>query len=163
MTGVHGLQHVQCFRSTRFADDDAVRAHTQGVDQKIALGDGTGAFNIHRPGFQTHDVALLQLQLSRVFNGDDTFFFRNEARHGVQHRSLAGAGAAGDNDVQTRFHAAAQKIEHAGSKRFVLDQIFRGEQLLAIAADGNYRADKRERRDDGAHSGAVFETGVNDG
>ena len=33
VTGVHGLQHVEGFFSTHFADDDAVGAHAQAVDQ----------------------------------------------------------------------------------------------------------------------------------
>ena len=34
---VHRLQHVQRFTATDFADDDAVRTHTQAVDQQFAL------------------------------------------------------------------------------------------------------------------------------
>ena len=81
-------------------------------------GDGARAFDVHGAGFQAHDVILLQLQLGGIFDGDDALFFRDEARHGVQHGGLAGTGAAGDHDVEPGFHAAAQEIEHAGGEAF---------------------------------------------
>ena len=37
VAGVHGLQHVERFGAARFADDDAVGPHTEGVDEQIAL------------------------------------------------------------------------------------------------------------------------------
>ena len=48
-------------------------------------------------------------------------------------------------------------------KRFVLDQVFGGQQLLAVTADGNHRADERERRNDGADAGAVGEARIDNG
>ena len=50
-------------------------------------------------------------------------------------RRLAGAGAAGDHDIEPRLHAAADKIEHAGGEGLVLQQVFGGQQLLAVAPD----------------------------
>ena len=74
--------------------------------------------------FQAHHVALLQMQFGRVLDGDDALFLGDEARERVQHRGLAGAGTAGDHDVQPRFHAAAQEIQHAGGEGLVLEQVF---------------------------------------
>ena len=36
MTGVHGLEHIQRFAGTAFADHQAVRAHTQRAFDQIA-------------------------------------------------------------------------------------------------------------------------------
>ncbi|MNZ97325.1 hypothetical protein D3C78_1165580 [compost metagenome] len=36
MAGVHGLQQVQHFAAAHFADDDAVGAHAQAVDEQVA-------------------------------------------------------------------------------------------------------------------------------
>ena len=48
-------------------------------------------------------------------------------------------------------------------KRFVLQQVFGGQQLLAETADGHHRPDQRQRRDHGAHARAVGQAGVDDG
>ncbi len=133
---VHGLQHVERFGAARFAHDDAVGPHTQRIDHQIARRDGARAFDVGRARFKAHHVRLLQLQFGGVFDGDDALVFRNEARHGVEHGRLAGARTAGDHDVQARFHAAAEKVENAVRERLVLQQIFGGQQLLAVAPDG---------------------------
>src|SRR2546427_9433590 len=46
VTGVHGLQHVECLRSTRFADDNAIRPHTKSVDHQISCCDSALALDI---------------------------------------------------------------------------------------------------------------------
>jgi hypothetical protein len=71
VTGVHRLQHVQRFGAAALADDDAVRTHTQTVLHQVALSHFSLAFHVHRPGFQTDHVRLLQLQFGGVFNRDD--------------------------------------------------------------------------------------------
>ena len=60
VAGVHGLEHVQRLFAADFADDDAVRTHTQGVDHEIALAYRAFAFDVRRPRLQPHDVALAQ-------------------------------------------------------------------------------------------------------
>ena len=77
VAGVHGLQHVDRFAAAYLADDDAVGTHTQRVANEISLRNFTTAFDIWRPGFQSDDVWLLQLQFGRVFNRDDALVFRN--------------------------------------------------------------------------------------
>ena len=60
-------------------------------------------------------------------------------------------------------HASRQEIEHARGERFVLQQIVGGEQLLAEAADGEHRADQRQRRNHGADARAIAQARVDDG
>src|ERR1035438_981808 len=160
VAGVHGLQHVERFGAAGFAHDDAVGAHTEGVDHQVALGDGAGAFDVGGAGFQAHHVALLQLQLGGVFDGDDALLLRDETRERVQHGGLARAGTARNHDIQPRLHAAAHEIEHAGGERLVLEQVFGRENLLPIAPDGDHRPNERERRNDGADARAVHEACV---
>jgi hypothetical protein len=64
----HRLQHVQSFLGANLAHDDAVRAHTQGVDDQLPDVDRAGAFHIGRPGFRARHVRLLQAQFGGVFN-----------------------------------------------------------------------------------------------
>ena len=115
VAGVHGLQHVQRFLAAHLTDDDAVGTHTQRVDHQLALLDRAFAFDVGGPRFQAHDVVLVQLQFGRVFDRDDAFAVGNVGRKHVEERRLAGAGAAGDQNVQARFHAAAQKFQHRRS------------------------------------------------
>ena len=76
MAGVHGLHHVERLGAAALAHDDAVGPHAQRVDHQVALRDGAGAFDVHRPRFQPHDVRLLHLQLGRILDGDDALLFR---------------------------------------------------------------------------------------
>ena len=100
MAGVHRLQHVERFLAADLADDDAVGAHTQGVDQQLALPDGALAFDVRRPRLEAHHVLLVQLQFGRVLDRDDALALRDEAGQHVEERRLAGAGAAADQHVQ---------------------------------------------------------------
>src|SRR3546814_9546854 len=70
MAGVHRGQHVEALRSANFAQDDAVRPHTQGVDDKIADGDGAIAFQIGGARLQRQHMRLLKPKLGCVLDGD---------------------------------------------------------------------------------------------
>ena len=88
------------------ADDDAVGPHTEGVDDQLADVDGADAFHVGRTGFHARHVGLLEPQFGRVFDGDDALVFRNVGGERVEQRGLTGAGAAADQDVEARLHAA---------------------------------------------------------
>src|SRR5207247_2290258 len=81
------------------AGDAAVGPRTQRVLDQVARDDLALAFDVRRARFQAHDVALLQLQLGGVLDGEHAFGLRNEGRQRVQHRRLARAGAARDQAV----------------------------------------------------------------
>src|SRR5690606_41679197 len=61
VTGVHGLHQVKRLTATNLTDDNAVGAHTQGVDHEVADGDLTLAFNVGRAALQPDDVLLAKL------------------------------------------------------------------------------------------------------
>src|SRR5271165_591432 len=56
VAGIHGLEHVEGFFTAHLADDDAIGAHTQAVDEKLTLADGALAFNVGGAGFEADDV-----------------------------------------------------------------------------------------------------------
>ena len=56
--------------AANFAQDDAIRAHTQRVDDEIADGDRALALQVGRAGFQRQPVRLLQAKLGRVLDRD---------------------------------------------------------------------------------------------
>ena len=106
MARVHRLQHIEGFFATDLTYDDSVGTHTQRVDQQLPLLDGTLSFDVRRPGFEAHNVFLVQLQLRRIFYGHDSFAVGNERRQDVQQSGFTGAGSARDQNVQASLHAA---------------------------------------------------------
>ena len=84
----------------------------------------------------------------------------DEARQRVQQRRLAGAGAAGDDDVQPGLDRPFQQHHHFGREGLVVEQVFQLERIGAEAANRNRRAVQRQRRNDRVHAGAVWQAGV---
>ncbi len=76
MAGIHRLEHVQRFRATDLADDDAIGAHAQCVDHQIARENPAASLDIHRPRLHPDDVLLVQRDLRR--NGWDVEWLRVE-------------------------------------------------------------------------------------
>jgi hypothetical protein len=89
VTGIHGLQQIECFRSADFADDDAFRSHTQAVADEVAHRDLPFTLEVGRPGFQPHDMGLLKLKLGGVFAGDDAFVVVDKLGEAVQERRFS--------------------------------------------------------------------------
>jgi hypothetical protein len=89
VTGVHGLQHVESLFAAAFPEDNAVRTHTKGVLDQLALPDFTLAFDIGRPRFHAADMRLLQLQFGGILDCQQAFLFRDKRRQSVEHGRLA--------------------------------------------------------------------------
>ena len=160
MAGVHRLQHVERFFAADLADDDAIGPHTQGVDDELSLPDRALALDVRRPRLEPDDVALPQRQFGSVFDRDDAFLVRNEARQRIQQRRLAGAGSARDDDVQPRGDRALEEIEHRLRQRLAIDQILRADAIGAETANRQHGTVERERRNDRVDAGAVLQPGV---
>ena len=60
MSGVHGLQHIEGLFATALTDDDAVGAHTEGVDDKFADTNGAMAFDVRGAGLHPRHMRLAQ-------------------------------------------------------------------------------------------------------
>src|SRR5260370_4905696 len=80
-----------------------------------------------RTAFQPYHVPLLQLQFSRVLNGDDPLLFGDVAGEHIQHRRLTGAGPAGHNNVETGFYGATEQLQHRFRQRRCGQQIAVGD------------------------------------
>ena len=139
VAGVHGLQHVEGFLAAALAEDDALGPHTQRVLDQLALADFALAFEIGRPRLHARDVRLLQLQLGGVLDGDQALLLRDEGGQRVEHRGLAGAGAAGDDRGDARLHRGRQHLGHLRPDRVVFDQLVQVERLLGELADRDQR------------------------
>ena len=146
--------------AANFAEDDAVGAHTQRVDDEVADGDRALAFEVRRTGFERQPVRLLQPKLGRVLDGDHALARVDHLRQGVEHRRLARAGTARDDDV----HAArAGDLEHGRHllrhRAEALHHVER-DRLLGELTNRDGGAAQRQRRDDDVDAAAVLEAGV---
>ena len=81
-------------------------------------------------------VLLLELQLDRVLDGDDALSLGDERGQHVEQRRLAGAGAAGDDDVQPRLDAGLEQLGHLGDQGAEADQVVDLERVLGELPDG---------------------------
>ena len=108
---VHRLEHVERLGAADLADDDAVGPHAQRVADQLADRDLTLALDVLRARLQPQHVALVQLQLGGVLDGDDAVVVGDRRRQRVQERRLAGAGTARDEDVQLGLDAALEELD----------------------------------------------------
>ncbi len=148
VAGVHRLQHVERFRTTAFADDDAVGSHTEAVFHQVGRADPTLAFDVRRPRFEPQHVVLLQLKFGRVFDRHDSLVVLNEARQRVEQRRFTGTGTAADDHVQAGLDRPFQQHHHFRRERFVIQQIF---QLQRVRTE----ATNRQRRSVKASGGMI--------
>src|SRR5690606_13861774 len=109
VAGVHGLQQIEHFRAAHLAHDDALWAHAQAVLDEIAHGDLALAVEVGRPGLQPHHMRLLELKLRRGLAGDDALVAVDVVRETIEQGRLAGARAAGNDDVAAH---AADDLQH---------------------------------------------------
>ena len=163
MAGVHGLKHVKGLLAAHLAYHDAVGAHTEAVDDELAHADRALAFDVGRAGFEADDVLLLELQFGRVFDGDDALGVRDVSGKNVEKRGFAGAGTAGNEQIQAALHHGGEQFEHGFGQGFIFEHVARGDGIAAEAADGEAGAVKRERRDNGVDAGAILQAGVHHG
>ena len=105
-------------------------------------------------------MGLLQAQFRGVFNGHDALVFRNVRRDGVEQGGLTGAGAAADQDVETRFDAAFQELQHAFGQGELRHQVLALERVAAETADGEQRAVHGDRRNHGVDARAIGQARV---
>ena len=84
----------------------------------------------------------------------------DEARQRVEQRRFAGAGAAGDDDVQPGLDRPFQQHHHLGREGLEVEQVFELQRIGAEAANRNARPVQGQRRNDGVDARAVRQAGV---
>ena len=149
VTGVHGLQQVECFRSADFADDDAFRAHTEAISHQFAHGDLALAFDVGRTGFQPHHMRLLQLKFCGVFAGNNALVVVDVLGETVEQRGFSGAGAAGNQDIGAAAPDDLQNFRALRRDRPEFDQLVQGQLVFFEFPDRQCRAVECQRRNDG--------------
>src|SRR4029077_10307600 len=97
---------------------------------------------------QPDHVRLLQHQFRRVLDSHDSLVGRDKQRETVEHRGLARAGTAADQDVEPRLHDGAQEIDNLRHQGFLFDQILDVETLASETTNRERRSVQRQRRYD---------------
>ncbi len=160
VTRVHRLEHVQGLAATHLTHHDAVRPHTQGVDDQLANAHRALPLDVRGTGLEPDHVPLLELQLRRVLNGDDPLVAGEEARHDIEQRRLPRRGAPRDDDVEPRLHASAEELDHLLRDAPHANQIIRQVRRRGELADADARTVQGQWRDDDVDAGAVGQAGV---
>ena len=74
VSGVHGLKHIQCLRSTDLSDYDPVRSHSQGCFDQITDRNFIGILRIRLFRLHAHQVwNILDLKFGGILYRDYTF------------------------------------------------------------------------------------------
>src|SRR6185437_3883353 len=98
---------------------------------------------------------LVELQVGSILNRDDTLAIRDLGRKNVQEGRLAGARSPGDQNVQARFDASLQELQHRRSEGVVGDQIISGQGIPPETPNGEPRPIYSEGRNDGVDARTV--------
>ena len=98
---------------------------------------------------------LLELQFGGVFDGDDALDVGNVAGENIEQSGFAGAGTAGDEQIQASLDHDREQFEHGFGEGVILEHVAGGDGIAAETADGEAGAVERERRNDGVDAGAI--------
>src|SRR5690606_21021849 len=162
VAGVHGLQQVERLAAADFADDDPLGTHTQAVLDQIAHRYLARPFEVRRARFETHDVRLLQLQLRRVFAGDDALSRIDEGGQRIEQRRLARAGTAGDQHVTAAGADDLKDFRAGRGDRAELNEIAELQLVFFELTNGERRAIDGQRRHDDVDARTVRQARVAD-
>ena len=80
----HRLDHIERLAAAALADDDAVGALAQRMDDELSDGDLALALDVGSTCGLAHDMGLLEAQLRRVLDCDDALVVGDEGGAGVE-------------------------------------------------------------------------------
>ena len=105
-------------------------------------------------------MVLLHLQLGGVLDRDDSLTVGDERGQHVEQRGLARAGAAADDAVEPRLHAASKHLEDRARARPERDEVFGRDRDGAEPPDRHAGTVEREGRNDCVEPRTIRHTGV---
>ena len=164
--GVERLERVEgLLRQPDLADDEAVRAHPEGVRHEITDVEQARVRLARREivrveRLEVEAVRVLERELGRVLDDADPLGLVEQVRDRAQERRLAGTRLARDQDVRARTHEAGHDLRHRRVEPALLDPAASvpaaGREVEAQAVE---LADREVRpadgRDDGVHARSV--------
>ena len=100
-------------------------------------------------------MRVVDLQLSRVFDCDHALVARDESCDDVEARGLAGARAAGHQDVHAAEHRGFQELRHRGTQAALTREVVHAQNGILELADRERGTVDRRGPDDGVDAAAV--------
>ena len=88
VSGIHGLQHIDDFSTTTFANDNPVRTHPQRVFNQFSRTDESDSLVVGRAGFESDHVSVSQLKLCGILNRDDSLTRGNVLAENIEQGGL---------------------------------------------------------------------------
>ena len=160
VTGVHGLEHVQCFATATFTHNNTIRPHSQSVFYQIPNGNGPFPFHVGRFGLQGHHMSLGEPQFRRVFNSDNPVFRLNERSNHVEQGCFTRTGSTGDDNILLALDTDFQKLCHCRAQGTKSDHVVNSHPLGSELSDGKARTFQGQRRNDGIDTGPILQPGI---
>ncbi len=108
--GVERDEQVEALGLAHLADHDAGRPHPQRLLDQPAQRHLAGALEAGLPALHARHVAQRDPQLEHLLAGDHPLARGNGRRQAVEHRRLAGLGAAGHQDVEAGHDGRLEEV-----------------------------------------------------
>ena len=96
MTGIEGLEKIESFLSTDFAQNRPLGPMAQTGFEEIANCHRWDAGSLLPARLEADEIGLADVDLGRVFDNDQPIFIRNEVGQDIQQGSFPCTGSAAD-------------------------------------------------------------------
>jgi len=155
VTSVHRGQHIEHFHTTDLTEDDAVRAHPQGVADQVAGFHLAMPFGIGRAGFEAHHMGMAQLQFGYVLDGDQAFMGVDQLAEDIEQRGFTGTGTTADQDIAALAHRLLKELIDRLVDGLHGHQVAALQHVLAKFPDRQARAIQGNGRNDRVDPAAI--------
>src|SRR6185312_17073628 len=124
MPGVQGIEQRARLDSTYFAYNDPVGSPTESGLQQVIERDVR--LERIRLAFDSEDVRLLDMQLGRIFDHNDSLFDRNRIRKDAEQGRFPCTRSATNEERLPGRNLSRQEIGQRSRQRTASDQVFDG-------------------------------------
>src|ERR1700730_2896068 len=162
MSRVQELQEIEGLASADLAQNQTIRAMTEGCFQEVANRYG-GKAVLFAAGFKPNEILLRQLNLGRVFDDEHSFILRNEFSEDRKQSRFSSACSAADQDVLAREDIVFQVVREGAIKSAFANQVFHLEVAGVELANRERHAGEAARRDHRGDAAAIGEARVENG
>ena len=157
---VERRQQVDHLGPAHLPHHQPVGPHPQRLTHQHLQRDLAGALDVGRAALQGDDVGVVGSQLAGVLDQDDPLARVDERQERGEHRRLAGAGAAGDQEGAPRVDDLLQQERAVGWHRARGHQLGQGPHPTPRDPERQHRARPGHRRQHGVEARAVREAYV---
>lgn len=122
--GIQGDQHIQAFRFTYLAHDEAIGAHTQRFLHEPPQRNLAVALEVRLPALEAHHIPEGKLEFENLLHCDDSFTGTDTGAQTIQHGGLACLRCTGNKDVETTCYRGTEESSCLWRQGAKLNQMF---------------------------------------